>query len=461
MSSKSNANLGVASAGYSITAKIKIINKSGNLRKVFECIADLGGSLAEVDLEFSDYIYNIRNITINSKSSSHAEEILANIKSIDCIEVLDWKDDTFTMHEGGKLSIESKYYLKNANELARAYTPGVARVCTAIHEDPIKVHDYTIKSKCVAVVTDGSAVLGLGNIGPHAALPVMEGKAVLFKRFAGLDSFPIALDTQDTEEIIAAVKSIAPTFAGINLEDISAPRCFEIEKRLKEELDIPVFHDDQHGTAVVVTAGVYNALKLVNKKPEDIKAVVSGFGAGGVACTKMLLGAGIKNIIPCDSRGIVYRGRAEGMNPVKDELIQLTNPDNVKVSQPGTLTREMVQTMAKDPIIFALANPIPEIMPEEIADIASIIATGRSDYANQVNNVLCFPGIFKGAIDCRASDITENMKLAAAKAIAESIPENELSPDRIIPPIFGDIDISEKVAERVKEAAIKDGVARI
>ncbi|MFM1846628.1 MAG: hypothetical protein RL417_102, partial [Pseudomonadota bacterium] len=333
----------------------------------------------------------------------------------------------------------------------------------------------TIRGNTVAVVTDGSAVLGLGNIGPKGALPVMEGKAMLFREFSGLNAFPICLNTQDTAEIITAVKNIAPGFGGINLEDISAPRCFEIEETLRRELDIPVFHDDQHGTAVVVLAGLMNAVTIVGKKLADLKVVVNGFGAGGVACTKILLSAGVKHIIACDTAGTVYRGRKERMNSVKESLVGITNPENLKgsvadalkgadvfigVSSPGAITREMVRSMANDPIVFALANPTPEIMPDEIKGIARIIATGRSDYANQVNNALCFPGIFKGALQCRARDISDGMKVAAAHAIATFVPAEQLSEDCIIPGIF-ERAIVDRVASEVRAQAVKEGLARL
>ncbi|MCL4151148.1 UNVERIFIED_CONTAM: hypothetical protein GTU68_040461, partial [Idotea baltica] len=418
-----------ASAGYSITVCLKIENKPGRFSKVISTIAESEGSIAEIELLYSDYHTNIREVTINCKSSSHSKEVRDAVDKIDFVEILKERDDTFYMHESGKLNVTACSHLKTNDELARAYTPGVARVCTHIHENPKDVHKYTIKANTIAVISDGSAVLGLGNIGAEASIPVMEGKAVLFKQFAGLNAFPICLDTQDTEEIIKTIKHLAPIFGGINLEDIAAPRCFEIEKRLSEELDIPVFHDDQHGTACVVLAGLLNALKLADKNPADIKVVVNGFGAGGVACTRMLLNAGIKNIIPCDSAGIVYRGRKERMNPVKDELVELTNPENLKGSVAGVITRDMVQSMAEKPIVFALANPVPEILPEEIRDIAFVIATGRSDYANQVNNVLCFPGIFKGALSVGATDITGNMKVAAAEAIAAAIDVEDLTPE--------------------------------
>ena len=430
--------------------------------------------MAEVTLIYSDFNFLLREITINCVSEEGAKKVLEQLPKLDGIELIEWRDDTMELHRGGKLEVVSHSLIHTTDELSRAYTPGVARVCNLIAADKEQAFEFTIKGNTVGVVTDGSAVLGLGDIGPLAALPVMEGKAALFKQFAGLNAFPICLDTQDTEELIATIKNLAPVFAGINLEDISAPRCFEIENRLRDELDIPVFHDDQHGTAVVVLAGLINALKIVGKDLDKVKVVVNGFGAGGVACTRMLLLAGVKNIVPCDRAGIVYRGRKERMNPVKDELIELTNPENEKgtvadalkgadvfigVSQPGVVNREMIQSMAKEPIVFALANPVPEIMPSEILDVAKVIATGRSDFANQVNNVLCFPGIFRGAIDCRARDITEGMRLAAAHAIAEVISEEELHERYIIPSVFHG-DVATRVAEAVRDQAIKEGVAR-
>jgi malate dehydrogenase (oxaloacetate-decarboxylating) len=343
----------------------------------------------------------------------------------------------------------------------------------AIHEKPEDAYNLTIKKNTVAVVSDGTAVLGLGDIGPEAAMPVMEGKAMLFKEFAGVDAFPICLDTKDTEEIIRTVKALAPTFGGVNLEDISSPRCFEIERRLKEELDIPVFHDDQHGTAVVLTAAMINALKIVKKKPEDIKVVVVGIGAAGIACTKMLLNYGIKNIVGCDRAGAIYQGR-EGLDEVKTWYAENTNPNKeqgvlsdvikgadvfVGVSGPGVLKKEDVANMADDAIVFAMSNPTPEIMPEDAKEHAAIIATGRSDYPNQINNVLCFPGIFRGALDCLATDINEEMKLAAAKAIASVIDEENLTANYIIPSVF-DSKVASAVAEAVVDAAIETGVAR-
>ncbi len=466
--SSSSESTEKASAGFSITVRLKLENRPGSFARITQLSADSRASLAEVTLISSDFDFNVRDVTINCRNEQHSRDLLRQMEALPGVIIERWQDDTFAMHAGGKLNVVPKHTLRTTDELSRAYTPGVARVCTAIHRNPEDAYPYTIKSNTVAVISDGSAVLGLGNIGPRAALPVMEGKAVLFRQFAGINAFPICLDTQNTEEIIATIKNIAPVFGGINLEDISAPRCFEIEERLGQELDIPVFHDDQHGTAVVVLAGLMNALKLVGKRMDQITVVVNGFGAGGVACTRLMLDAGVKKIIPCDTAGTVYRGRTENMNAVKTQLSQITNLENVKgsvadalrgadvfvgVSQPGAITPAMVKTMAKDPIVFALANPIPEIMPTEIQGIARIIATGRSDYANQVNNVLCFPGIFKGALECRARKITTTMKLAAAEAIAGEVSENELRETYIIPGIFKS-DVATKVAERVK-AAVK------
>jgi malate dehydrogenase (oxaloacetate-decarboxylating) len=376
----------------------------------------------------------------------------------------------------GKIEVVSKTKIKDMHDLAVVYTPGVAEPCRKIHEDTSRVYDYTTKGNMVAVVTDGTAVLGLGDIGPEAALPVMEGKAVLFKYFAGIDAFPICINSKDPEDIIKTVQLIAPSFGGINLEDISAPRCFEIEQRLKESLDIPVFHDDQHGTAVVTLAGLINALKLVNKKMEEIKIVFNGAGAAAVAIAKFLISAGAKDIIICDSKGIIYKGRKENMNSAKEEMAKISNQNNIKgsladaivdadvfigVSAAGALSVEMAKNMASDAIVFAMANPVPEIMPDEAKEAGiRIIATGRSDFPNQVNNCLGFPAIFKGALQVRASNITEEMKLAAANAIASVIPENELSDESIIPNVFHP-EVMRIEAEAVAKAARECGVARI
>ena len=389
---------------------------------------------------------------------------------------MDYYKKALELHEKykGKIDIKCDMPLNNREDLAVAYTPGVAQPCLEIAEDPENAYKYTSKGHLVAIVTDGSAVLGLGNIGGMAGMPVMEGKAALFKRFGGVDGFPICLSTQNTEEIIAAVRAIAPTFGGINLEDISAPRCFEIEERLERELDIPVFHDDQHGTAIVVTAALINALKIVGKEMKDIKVALSGPGAAGTAIIKMLQHCGVKNIVACDSRGIIFRGR-EGLDAHKTLLAQTTNPENasgsladavrgadvfVGVSAPGILTAEMVKTMAEKPVIFAMANPVPEIGYEEaLAAGAAVVGTGRSDFPNQINNVLAFPGIFRGALDCGAREINYDMKTAAAAAIAELALPEQLSPEYIIPDPF-DPRVAENVARRVAEAAFATGAVR-
>nr|WP_238585963.1 malic enzyme-like NAD(P)-binding protein [Legionella nautarum] len=382
-------------------------------------------------------------------------------------------DRTFLAHLGGKIEIKGRIPLKTRDDLSIAYTPGVARICTAIYKNPEDVYNLTIKRNMVAIVSDGTSVLGLGDLGPYAAIPVMEGKALLFKEFANVDAFPICLDTQNVNEIVTTIKHIAPIFGGINLEDISAPRCFEVEERLKKELNIPVFHDDQHGTAVVLSAAMINALKVVKKKPENIKVVIVGIGAAGTACTKMLLNLGVKNIIGCDCDGVLYHGKA-GLQKAHQWYAKHTNPNLEKgtvhdvikgadvfigVSKPGVITAKDVKKMNKDAIVFAMANPTPEIMPEEAKKYAAIVATGRSDYPNQINNVLCFPGIFRGALDCMATEINEEMKLAAAYAIANAIEEKYLTYNYIIPSVF-DTNVVKLVAQAVKEAAIKTGVAR-
>ena len=461
-------------ASYSLTLRVKINNKPGKLGEITTAIGRAGGDIEGIDIVSAGKDYLIRDITVNASSEVHDKLIIDSLQNVDGAEVINVSDRTFLMHLGGKIEIHSKIPLKTRSDLSMAYTPGVARVCEAIHKDPEKVFNLTIKKNTVAVVSDGTAVLGLGDIGPAAALPVMEGKCQLFKEFGGVDAFPICLDTKDSHEIVNTIKRIAPAFGGINLEDISAPRCFEIEERLKEELDIPVFHDDQHGTAVVVLAALINALKIVGKRMEDIKLVVNGIGAAGVACSKIVMAAGVKNIIGCDTTGALYKGRKENMNWVKDWYAQNTNPnkehgtihDVIKgadvffgLSVPGVIDQNDLKKMAKDPIIFAMANPVPEIMPEEAEGLVAVMATGRSDYPNQINNVLCFPGIFRGALNCRASRINEAMKLAAANAIAEIIGPDELSPDYIIPSVF-DRRVGEAVATRVEDAAYDSGVAR-
>ena len=461
-------------ASYSLTLRVRIHNQPGKLGEITTAIGKTGGDIEGIDIVNVGKDYLIRDITVNAASENHDKEIVEAVSSIDGVEVVNVSDRTFLMHLGGKIEIASKMQLKTRSDLSMAYTPGVARVCEAIHRDPEKVFNLTIKKNTVAVVTDGTAVLGLGDLGPAAAMPVMEGKCQLFKEFGGVDAFPVCLNTKDPHEIVQTIKNISIAFGGINLEDISAPRCFEIEDRLKEELDIPVFHDDQHGTAVVVLAALINALKIVGKRMEDLKLVVNGIGAAGVACTKIVMAAGVKNIIGCDRTGAIYNGRKENMNWVKDWYAQNTNPDHetgtihdaIKgadvffgLSAPGTISEIDLRTMAKDPIVFAMANPTPEIMPEDAAGLVAVMATGRSDYPNQINNVLCFPGIFRGALNCRASRINEPMKLAAANAIAGIIGDDELHPDYIIPSVF-DKRVGEAVATEVENAAHSSGVAR-
>jgi malate dehydrogenase (oxaloacetate-decarboxylating) len=462
------------SASYSLTLRVKIDNQPGMLGKITSLIGEVGGDIGAIDINGFEKDAIIRDITIKVKDQQHGERLVGEIKKISGVDVVNVSDRTFLMHLGGKIRVTNKVPLKTRDDLSMAYTPGVARVCMAIHNEPENVYKLTIKRNTVAVLTDGTAVLGLGNIGPQASMPVMEGKAMLFKEFGKVDAFPICLDTQDTEEIIRTCKAIAPVFGGINLEDISAPRCFEIEERLKKELDIPVFHDDQHGTAVVVLAALINSLKIVKKEMANLKVIVSGVGAAGVACSKILMNAGVKNIIGFDRMGAIYKGRGEHMNYMKDWFADNTNPTLFKgsiedalegadlymgLSGPGTIEAKSLKKMAKDPIVFAMANPTPEVMPEDAAPYVRIMATGRSDYPNQINNVLCFPGIFRGALDCQARDINEEMKLAAAYAIASCISDSELNEDYIIPGVFNPM-VAQRVAEEVVKVAIKTGVAR-
>jgi malate dehydrogenase (oxaloacetate-decarboxylating) len=460
------------SASYSVTLRVEYLNRAGSLGQIFTAIGEAEGDVGAVDI-VQQGEHSVRDITVNARDSEHGQQIADAINALPEAQVTSFSDRTFLAHLGGKIEVKPKMAVKTRDALSMAYTPGVARVCKAVANDPKQAFNLTIKRNTIAVVSDGSAVLGLGDIGPEAAMPVMEGKAMLFKEFADVDAYPICLDTKDTEEIIATVKNIAPGFGGINLEDIAAPRCFEIEERLQEELDIPVFHDDQHGTAVVVLAALINSLKIVGKEMQDLKVVVNGVGASGTACIKILHSAGVKNIVGCDSRGIVHQGR-EDLTPLKRWVAENTNPEGLTgelsdaivgvdlflgLSMPDVLTVEHLNSMAEDPIVFAMANPDPEIAPEEAEGHARIIATGRSDYPNQINNTLCFPGIFRGALDSRAREMNEEMKLAAARALAEVIPEEDLSEDYIIPSLF-DERIVPTMAEAVEEAAHNSGAAR-
>lgn len=458
--------------GLSLILRLKISSDAG-FSQVTMAIGEAGGDIIAVDVIHVGKDYVIRDITVNVHNESHRLEVVRSLEKRPGIEVINVSDRTFLVHLGGKIEVHAKTPVKNRDDLSRVYTPGVARVCEAIHEDPSKAFQLTIKRNTVAVVTDGTAVLGLGDIGPEAAMPVMEGKAMLFKQMAGVDAFPICLDTKDTEEIIKIVKAIAPGFGGINLEDISSPRCFEIERRLREELDIPVMHDDQHGTAVVLLAGLLNAIEIVGKNMEDLHVVVCGIGAAGIACTKILQAAGVTNIIGVDRQGIIEAGKAYE-NPMWDWYAKNSNPQGrtggmneaiegadvfLGVSGPGVLKVEHLKKMARDPIVFAMANPTPEIAPEEAEPYVRILATGRSDYPNQINNVLCFPGIFRGALHARAKDINEEMKLAAAKAIANCVPRDQLNEQYIIPSVFNE-NVVKAVSTAVTEAAYATGVAR-
>ncbi|HEY1854799.1 MAG TPA: NAD-dependent malic enzyme [Solirubrobacterales bacterium] len=469
------------SAQYSVTIRVELDARQEPLGKLTAAISEAGGQLQGVDLVpgAGGEGKRVREFTIDASDRDHWERILRAIGSTRGARVLDYVDRTMQMHRGGKIEQVNKYPVKTRDDLSMAYTPGVARVCMDIHADRGKAFEYTIKKNTVAVVSDGSAVLGLGNIGPEAAMPVMEGKCMLFKEFAGVDAFPICLDTQDADEIVRAVELMAPTFGGVNLEDISAPRCFEIEDRLKQSLDIPVFHDDQHGTAVVTMAALFNALKIVGKPIEQLRGLVVGLGAAGVAVTKMMLEAGMNDIVGCDRAGAVSTEREDyqsgEMNAAKRWYAEHTNPGKVGgtpaealegmdifigLSGPGIIAGEDLEKMNDDAIVFAMANPTPEVMPEDAAPYVRIMATGRSDYPNQINNVLCFPGVFRGALDAGAQQITESMKLAAAKGIASVVTDDDLAEDYIIPSVFNR-DVSPRVAEAVVEEAKRDGVARL
>jgi malate dehydrogenase (oxaloacetate-decarboxylating) len=461
------------SASHSISIRLRLENRPGVLARVLTTIGDLDGNVGAVDLIRARESFLVRDITVDTAGEDHVAKIEEALEGIEGVHVMTVADRTFQMHHGGKIEVNSKSPIRNRAQLSMAYTPGVARVCRTIASDREHAYGLTIKGNTVAIVTDGTAVLGLGDIGPEAAMPVMEGKAMLFKEFAGVDAFPICLDTKDTDEIVSIVKAIAPTFGGVNLEDISAPRCFEIERRLQEELDIPVFHDDQHGTAVVMTAALLNALTIVGKQPEDLRVVVAGVGAAGTACTDMMRVLGIRNIIGCDRNGIVHSGRQD-LNDAKRKYAEETNPEGlsgsihdamrgadvfVGLSGPDVITVDDLLAMQKDPIVFAMSNPDPEIAPEAAYPHVAVMATGRSDYPNQINNVLCFPGLFRGALDCRAQTITEGMKMAAAEAIAAVIPGEALSADYVIPSVFNK-SVATAVAEAVAAAAREDGVAR-
>jgi malate dehydrogenase (oxaloacetate-decarboxylating) len=455
------------SASFSAILRVRLSNRPGSFAKLARAIGEAGGSLGAIDLIQVDVDSKVRDVTVLASDAEHIEMIGRAARTVEGIDVEQIVDRTFLRHKGGKLEVVPKHPLKTRDDLSMAYTPGVARISSAIAEEPERVWDLTVKQNTVAIVSDGTAVLGLGDIGPEAAMPVMEGKAVLFKEFGGIDAWPLCLATKDPDEIVRTVVAVAPGFGGINLEDISAPRCFDIEERLRDELPIPVFHDDQHGTAIVVGAALLNALRVVEKRAGDVRVVITGVGAAGIATTKMLLALGVGDVIGCDRRGAVCASRND-LGPAKAAYAEITNRSGftgssdealagadvyVGLSAPGAVSVDGIRSMADRAIVFAMANPMPEVQPEEIEDIATVVATGRSDYPNQINNVLAFPGVFRGALDVRAADITEEMKLAAAHAIASVVPEDELAPDYIIPSIFNP-GVTAAVAEATAAAAI-------
>ena len=454
----------------SVTMRLTYPNQNGMFARIADTIGKHGGDLGQVDLLGSAAKLLTRGVNVRARSQDHVDEIVTAVRDLDKVEVVEVSDPVFRMHQGGKITVHSKIPLASRETLSMAYTPGVARVSAAIAQDRRQVWALTIKGNSVAVVSDGTAVLGLGDIGPEAALPVMEGKAMLFKEFGAIDAYPICLRTKEPNEIVETVSNLSVGFAGVNLEDISAPRCFEVEQKLQQRLEIPVFHDDQHGTAIVVLAGILNVLRLGGQRLDELKIVISGAGAAGMAIAKILLKSGARDLIVCDRQGILNLKRSAKLHPSKRWLARHTNPRHlcgrlgdalrganvfIGVSAPGLLTAKSVKRMAPKPIVFALANPVPEIMPEEAAPHAWIVATGRSDYANQINNVLAFPGVFRGALDVRAAQITEQMKFAAAQAIAGCVSTRELAPDYIIPSVFNRA-VAQRVALAVQEAARKN-----
>jgi malate dehydrogenase (oxaloacetate-decarboxylating) len=466
------------SAQFSLTLRVEIDRVLGQLGRVTSAIGEAGGQIGAVDIVEQLEQRTVRELIVDAADPEHGNAIVAAVNEVPGATVLEIADRTFELHRGGKIFTGLKAPIRNRDDLSMAYTPGVARVCLDIERDRDRAWEYTIKKNSVAVVSDGTAVLGLGDIGPEAAMPVMEGKAVLFKEFADVDAFPICLDTKDTEEIIRTVKAIAPTFGGINLEDIASPRCFEIEQRLVEELDIPVFHDDQHGTAIVVLAALLNACRLTGRAISELTVAMVGAGAAGVAVARLLMDSGITSIVACDRFGAIHSGRSDyqqgTMNVPKTWLAEHTNNEGVDgsikdvlagrdlfigLSGPGLIEAADLKRMNADPFVFAMANPNPEVRPEEAAPFVRVMATGRSDYPNQINNVLAFPGIFRGALDVRAAKITEEMKVAAAHGIASVVSDDELAEDYIVPSVFNR-DVSRAVASAVATEAERTGIAR-
>ena len=460
-------------AAYSVNLQVELLNVPNTLGRLATAIGEAGANIVSMggfDVR-GEVLTN--EIVVNCRDEEHAAAVLNRVEALEGVTLRGWFDRTFDLHRGGKIEVISLAPVTDNHDLSMAYTPGVARICMAIHADPSRAHELTIKKNTVAIVTDGTAVLGLGDIGPIAALPVMEGKALLFKEFAGVDAFPVCLDVDDPSEIVETVVRLAPAFGGINLEDIAAPAAFEVEAALQEALDIPVFHDDQHGTAVVTLAALWNSLRLTGREIGDQSVVISGVGAAGVAVGKILIGAGVGEIVGVDRTGALYEGR-DNLNSAKEWFAINTNPDRkmgslsdvlagadvfIGLSGPGLLDAADLRNMAPEPIVFAMANPDPEIRPEEADGLAAVMATGRSDYPNQINNVLAFPGIFRGALDAGATRVTENMKLAAARAIANSVGDEDLKPDFVVPSVF-DRAVPLQVAEAVAAAAVADGVCR-
>ncbi len=462
------------SPSYGLTIRLRYPDRPGQLGRITTTIGEADGLIGSVDIVNVDKDVITRDVSVNATNAAHGEQIVDRVRAMSDVEVVHVSDRTFLLHLGGKIEVVSKVPVKTRDDLSMAYTPGVARICQAIRDDPEAAFNLTIRRNTVAVITDGSAVLGMGNIGAKAALPVMEGKALLFKEFGRVDAFPICLETQDTEHIINTCRFLAATFGGINLEDISSPRCMEIEERLSQQLDIPVFHDDQHGTAIVVLAALRNSLRVVDKTAENIRVVINGAGAAGIAIAKLLTSRGTGHIVVCDRSGAIYRDRQENMNRSKQWVAENTNSELIRgplsdairgadvfigVSGANVLTVPDLQRMAHDPIVFALANPDPEIAPEDAQPYVRVMASGRSDYPNQINNVLCFPGFFRGLLDVRAPRIVPEMKIAAAQAIADVIPENDLRPDYVIPSVF-DRRVAQAVAAAVAQVATDQGVAQ-
>ena len=460
-------------AAYSVNLQVELLNVPNTLGRLATAIGEAGANIVSMggfDVR-GEVLTN--EIVVNCRDEEHATAVLNRVEALEGVILRGWFDRTFELHRGGKIEVLSLAPVTDNHDLSMAYTPGVARICMAIHADPSRAHELTIKKNTVAIVTDGTAVLGLGDIGPIAALPVMEGKALLFKEFAGVDAFPVCLDVDDPSEIVETVIRLAPAFGGINLEDIAAPAAFEVEEALQEALDIPVFHDDQHGTAVVTLAALWNSLRLTGREIGDQSVVISGVGAAGVAVGKILIDAGVGEIVGVDRTGALYEGR-DNLNSAKEWFAINTNSDRkmgslsdvlagadvfIGLSGPGLLDAADLRNMAPGPIVFAMANPDPEIHPEEADGLAAVMATGRSDYPNQINNVLAFPGIFRGALDAGATRVTENMKLAAARAIADSVDDEDLKPDFVVPSVF-DKTVPLQVAEGVAAAAVADGVCR-